>query len=443
MKTRLRHAWVTITTGYWFVPSVMTAAAVVAALVMVTLDRRVIGPGSVAGWVYSGGADGAKTLLSAVAGSVITVAGVVFSITVAALTQASSQFGPRLLRNFTRDTSNQVVLGTFVATFAYCLVVLRTVRGGDEGLFVPHTSVTVAVLLAGASIGVLIYFIHHVSATLQAPTVIAKVAAELARAIEQTPKSDRRTLATAGEASTLPADFDRHAFAVPSTRDGYVQAVDLDRLVSLAKERGVQIRLACRPGDHVIERNPLAHVGPADRSDSACESWVQGAFIVGDHPTEEQDIEYSVRQIVEVAVRALSPGVNDPFTAVNALDVLAAGVCRVARRGLPGPSHFDDAGVLRVVVPVTTFEGFVDAAFDQIRQYGRGSVAVSVRLLEVLASCASQCDVEQRTVLLRHVEMSYHEAAAATLADGDRAALRVRYEAAVQSLGGTSEPNIA
>jgi uncharacterized membrane protein len=204
----------------------------------------------------------------------------------------------------------------------------------------------------------------------------------------------------------LPEDFDRDAVTVRAARDGYVQAVDFDGLMSLARVRGVVLRLARRPGDYVIERDALASVGPATRWDPACGAKVRAAFIVGSRRTDEQDVEYSVRQIVEVAARALSPGINDPFTAIKALDALAAGVCRVARRGPPGPRHFDDNGILRVVAPVMNFEGFVDAAFDQIRQYGRTSVAVSVRLLEVLASCAPQCDESQRKVLLRRAEMT-------------------------------------
>ena len=167
MRTRLRHLWDVLTTGYWFVPTVMTLAAAGGAFLLLYIDRTMIG-GRV-GWLYAGGADGAKTMLSTVAGSVITVAGVVFSITIAALTQASSQFGPRLLRNFMRDTANQAVLGTFVGTFMYCLLVLRTIHGKlQDGVgFVPQASVTFAVLLAAASIAVLIYFIHHIATAIR------------------------------------------------------------------------------------------------------------------------------------------------------------------------------------------------------------------------------------------------------------------------------------
>ena len=170
-----------VTSSFWFVPTTMTVVAAGSAIGMIEVDRTWLGPGVRIGWLYSGGAEGARSLLSTVAGSVITVAGVVFSITISTLTQASSQFGPRLLRNFMRDTSNQIVLGTFVATFLYCLLVLRTIHGkiDDGASFVPQLSVTVAVGLAVASIAVLIYFIHHVSLSLQAPNVIAAARGDL------------------------------------------------------------------------------------------------------------------------------------------------------------------------------------------------------------------------------------------------------------------------
>src|SRR5687767_1515596 len=184
MRTRLHHLWETLTTGYWFVPAVMMLAAALAAFLLLYIDRTVIG--ARVGWLYVGGADGAKTLLSTVAGSVITVAGVVFSITIASLTQAASQFGPRLLRNFMRDRGNQVTLGTFVATFLYCLLVLRAIHGRlEDGVaFVPQASVTGAVVLAVASIAVLVYFIHHVSVSLQAPSVVAAIRADLDATID-------------------------------------------------------------------------------------------------------------------------------------------------------------------------------------------------------------------------------------------------------------------
>jgi uncharacterized membrane protein len=417
------------------------------AAVLLYLDRHVISGPDRAQWLYGGGADGARTMLSTIAGSVITVAGVVFSITIAALTQASSQFGPRLLRNFMRDTANQFVLGIFVATFLYCLLILRTIHGGDRsnsGEFVPQASVTVAVLMAAASIGVLIYFIHHVSVSLQAPSVVATAQADLEKVIARLPEDQSGSGVARGgcEKEELPPDFHASARAFASTSEGYVQAIDYEGLMQAAAEADVIVQLEHRPGDHVILGNTLALVWPADRAGAELREQLNGAFMCGRHSTPEQDVEYAIRQMVEIAVRALSPGINDPFTAVNCIDALSASICRVARVGLPGPLRYDHDGRLRLVTPVTTFDGILDTAFNQIRQYGRESVAVTVRLLEVFEACGQQMSSEQqRRGLLRHAEMVYQQSAGAIPEQRDREDVRQRWEAVALGLGNvTAQP---
>ena len=441
MRTRLRHLWEVVTTSYWFVPTIMSLAAVGLAFLLLRIDRGGIGSHQWLGWLYAGGADGAKTLLSTVAGSVVTVAGVAFSITIATMSQASTQFGPRLLRNFMRDTGNQVVLGTFVATFLYCLLVLRTTHGETERgrEFVPHASVTVAVMMAAASMAVLIYFIHHVSVSLQAPAVVAASAADLRRVIEQLPEDvdgSAVPVASAPRHGALPPTFERDARPVASTHDGYVQAVDYHELVALAEQHDLIVRLEYRAGGHVMKGAVLARVWPAERGGPELSEKVNATFMCGRRNTPEQDVEYAVRQMVEIAVRALSPGVNDPFTAINCIDALGSGLCFVARHGLPGPHHYGRDGKLRLVAPVTTFPGLTDAAFNQIRQYGRASVAVTIRLLEVIAECAQQMRTdEQRRALLQHAEMVYAETQETITGTRDRAAVQARWEAAVRALG--------
>lgn len=176
-SARLANLWESLRTSYWFVPTLMTAGGVALSFASVHLDERVNYKWvRTVGWIWAGGAEGARQVLSTIAGSMITVAGVAFSITIVALTLASNQFGPRLLRNFVRDAGNQIVLGTFIATFVYCLLVLRTVRGEDDTEFVPYVSVTLGVAFALTSLGVLIYFIHHVAISIQAENLIASVA---------------------------------------------------------------------------------------------------------------------------------------------------------------------------------------------------------------------------------------------------------------------------
>ena len=334
MKSRLANLWETLSASLWFVPALMTLVAVGLALGGIALDD-IIRHGS--GWAYGGGPEGAREVLSAIASSMITVAGVAFSVTIVALTLASQQFGPRLLRNFMRDRGNQVVLGTFIATFTYSLMVLRTIRSnGSE--FVPQVSVTLAMVLALTSLAVLIYFIHHAAVTIQAPEVIAMVAEDLTQGIDRLFPEALGRPPTEGEHDLKPeftGEFERVAEAIPCRETGYLQSIENDRLMALASENDLIFLLPCRPGDFIIEGNDLMQVKPSGRIDPELADQLCKCFILGDERTHIQDIEFSIHQLVEIAVRALSPGINDPITAMNCIDRLAAALCRLAQRSMP------------------------------------------------------------------------------------------------------------
>jgi uncharacterized membrane protein len=436
MKTRISHLWDSLSSSFWFVPAAMLLLAVALAFATLQIDHHWAAP-SASDWIYTGGPSGARSLLSTVAGSVITVAGVVFSITIATLTQASSQFGPRLLRNFIRDTGNQVVLGTFVATFIYCLLVLRSVRGLNDDSFVPNLSITVAVLMAVGSIVVLIYFIDHVSRALQGPQVVATVGIELERAVSRPfPAGAGMGPHAATSDDAQPRQMNgQDAGVVLARRSGYLQAINEEGLMEIARRNDLVVHLACRPGDYVIDGSALLRTRPLADDDEPLRESLRALFYLGRQRTAEQDIEYSIRQLVEIAVRALSPGINDPFTAVNCIDWLGTSICAVARHGLPGPCRYDLEGRLRIVVRPTTFAGLADAAFNQIRQFGSESVAVSVRMLEVMAAIASQLrDDEQKKAISRHVEMVYRQCSEKAREPSDLADLKTRFDFAVNSL---------
>lgn len=442
MTVRFRHVWETLRSSYWFVPTVMTVVAGVLAIVTITLDRRI--DKEVAEeipWVFSGGPEGARAVLEVVAGSVMTTAGIVFSVTIAALSLAASQLGPRLLQNFMRDTGNQVVLGTFIGTFVFCLLVLRTIRGEDAGDFSPPISVTVGVALALASLGVLIFFIHHVSISIQAPHVVAEVGGELGRLVDRVFPEDE-ALEPPPAARPLPEGFEVRAAPVASRRTGYVQALDEEGLVELASEGGLLIVVERRPGHFTGTGAILAYVWPPEALDERAEKRIRDRFVVGPKRTSEQDVEFAAEQLVEVAVRALSPSLNDPFTAMACLDWLGAGLCRAARGRPSGPERTDDEGHARLVYrsPIT-FAGLVDRSFDQIRQYGGGTTAVALRMLETIEEVI-RCTGGRRDdvlVLLEHAE-KLHRAAVEGIRDPrDLHALEARYRR-VTDAGGGSEP---
>lgn len=418
----------------------MACLAVALAFSTVELDKAVADDWlQRLGWSYSGGAEGAGLLLGTVAGSMIAIAGTVFSMTLVALSLASSQLGPRLLRNFMRDTANQVALGTFVATFVYCLLVLRTIRRADEGAFVPHLSVSIGVLLAMVSIGVLIYFIHHVSVSIQADEVVARVGRELDDGIDilfpgHLGRSGSDASSAPGEAE-LPAAFAREARPVGALEDGYLQLIDADALMDLACEEDLQLRLERRPGHYLVKGRAMVMVWPGDRVTEGLVDRMNGAFVLGDRRTAVQDIEFSFHQLVEIALRALSPGINDPFTAIACVDRLGSALCRLARREMPSPHRFDDHGRLRLVAPGPSFEGMVDTAFNQIRQSARSNPAVAIRMLDAIAQIAGHVQsAPDAACLQRHAGMIFRGAREAVPEAGDLAAVEARFAATTRAL---------
>ncbi len=433
----MRIAWGSIREGFWFVPSTMAVVAILASLASVQLDKA-IGGGSIAEstWGYSGGPEGARLILSTIAGSMITVAGVSFSITVASLALASSQFGPRLLRNFVRDLGNQVVLGTFIATFVYCLLVLRTVRGPGDTTFVPYISLTIGLLLATASLGVLIYFVHHVSFSIQATTIIATAGDDLDHGISRLfPDGAGGGNDEATSVPHIPDD----ASVVAAPRSGYVQSIDLQRLMRLATKHDLLIYVALHPGGFVTRGDRLAGVsGNVDAARKIGDELAQ-SFLLGDRRTPLQDIEYSVDQLVEVAVRALSPGINDPFTALGCIDRLGAALVRLVQCEFPSPYRYDDAGQLRVVARPIRFGGMLDSAFNQIRQYGRSSAAVTMRLMETLAVIAEHTADEERLGQIRRQAMMIERGSRAGLGEPeDWQDVDARYRSVLEALGRTT-----
>ncbi len=440
MKTRLSYLWEQLRSSYWFIPTAMVVAAVVLSTASVALDRAAAQAWTHARWwLYRGGPAEASTLLSTIAGSMATVVGVTFSITIVTLSLASSQFGPRLLRSFMRDTGTQVVLGTFVATFVYSVVVLQSISAVEGGVFVPRTAVAVGIFLAVASLFVLIYFIHHISTSIQAGNVIAAIGVDLDRAIDFLFSDEDRVLSgepRGGDEGEWPGELDQPGRPVPATQTGYLQAIDRDELMRLATERDLVLRLRYRPGDFIVEESDLVIVWPAEETDEEMMGRVNDCFILGAHRIRIQDVELALNQLVEIAVRALSAGINDPFTAMACIDRLGASLVHLAERQMPKAGQYDDQGRLRLIRDVVTFGGVVDAAFNQIRQNGRANVAVIIRLLEALAIIATRARTEeQRGALRRQAEMVWRGSREALPETMDLEDVEKRYRLVLTALG--------
>lgn len=421
----------------WLVPGVLALAAVGGALALGALETRLVLPAPFDALLFTGDASGARAILAAIAGSMIGVTGVTFSITIVALTLASSQFGPRLLRNFMRDRGNQVVLGSFIGTFAFCLLGLRNVRGADEASSGAYLTVVIGVLLALISLALLIFFIHHIARSIQADTVIAHVAAELSQTLERLYPERVGHGADAADVAASPHEPDAPPRSIMSSRDGYLQAFETERILALARQHDVVIALDRRPGQFVARGVPVARAWPAERVDDAFESALRRLWIIGDQRTPEQDAEFLIEQLVETASRALSPGVNDPFTAIACIDRLGAALVDLSGRRIPSAFRLDDDGRLRIIAARSSFAGMTDAAFNQIRQYAADSMDVLLRLMEtfeVLAR-ATRHDTARRAVIAGHAEKTLRTARLGDHEQEDMRELEGRHARVVAALG--------
>jgi uncharacterized membrane protein len=355
--------------------------------------------------LFGAGAEGARGMLTAIASSMITVAGVIFSITIVALSLASSQYTSRVLRNYMKDRTNQATLGVIVGVFVYCLVVLRTIRGGDEGSFVPSLSVLFGVVLAFVAIGYLIYFIHHIASSIQAAHILESVTAETLAAVDHLFPENLGRGADPVEQVEAPAAATETVWSiVPALRTGYLQRVDSEALLRFAREQGRVVRMERGIGEFAIESTPLVALSGAAAADARATARLNRAFIINRLRTVEQDASFGIRQIVDVALKALSPGINDTTTAVMCVNYLSAILTRLAQRRIASPYRMD-AGELRVIARGPSFASLVREAFDQIRQNAGGNVAVLGQLLQSLRVLAGTTEnSHRRRVLTEQVE---------------------------------------
>jgi uncharacterized membrane protein len=437
-------------TTLWFVPAVEVVVATGLFVVTYALDQAAqSGDVSLPTWVISGGGDAARQVLTALAAAVITVVGLVFSITIVALTLASTQFGPRMLRNFLRDRGTQVTLGTFVATFVYTVLVLGSVgHGRGKVEFVPHLSITFAVALGLVDLGVLIFFIHHIASSIQLPRVIASIARDLSLATDAevatggAPPDDVR--ATGLSVDELMARMAQAGADVPAPRSGYLQFVAYGRLVAIAADSDVVIRLLYRSGHFLVEGLPLATVWPPQAASRVARS-LERAHVTGPHRTLTQDLAFAIDQLVEIAIRALSPAVNDTFTALTCIDWLGDGLCKISSRWKPRSVYRDGAGRVRVIVAEVSYRRLVGRAFDKIRQAGRGMPAVMIGQLDALARISRYAaPPDHRAALLEQAEMILRSAEESVAEGRDLADVRRRYEAVAElaraTAGGGAQP---
>lgn len=397
LRMRIRGLKEKLRSSLWFLPAITSILAFGSAKGLVAVDRR-FSPDASAWYLFAGQPDSGRVLLSTIASSMITFTGLVFSITILVLQLASSQFSPRILRTFLQDRKTQLAMSAFVSTFVFTMALLPEVRSAGEEYdgFVPALSLFMAFALVMLSVAVFIRFIDHMAQSVRAVTIIKRVGTETRRAVLH---MYPRELLDRQEAA-LRAPEDRPAVVLHEGRGGVLSAVDEKRLMELATERELVLALVPMPGDFVAEGAPLFRVWGGDAPEG-----LQDTVLVEDERTLHQDPGFGFRQLVDIAERALSPGINDPSTAVQVLDELHDLLRLLVRRHFPSPERADEGGRLRLVLPRPDWPAYVHLALDEIRQYGSRSVQVLRRLRALLLDCLSVAPEARRPPLERQLEL--------------------------------------
>ena len=411
--------------SFWFVPTIIVLAAAGLSSAMIELDG-VVGDDALAKFprLFGVRADGARELLSAIASSTITVAGVVFSITIVALSLSAAQYSPRVLRNFMSDRGNQIVLGVFVGIYVYCLLVLRTVRGGEES-FTPGISIVGALVLALLGVGFLIYFIHHIALSIQVSHIAARVAEETLDAMRHVYPGDAESQ-DEGRRANLQALTWHPVF---SPANGYVQQVDFDKLKESARAERRVVYMDRRVGDFVVKGQRLMSASGAEVPSEEESGALCAAYSINSYLDLRQNPDFGVQQLVDIALKALSPGINDTGTARNMLNYLLAVLVELAKRCPVAEKHIFEDDQLVLVRRERTYESIVADAIGPIR---RNSMDKPEMLLHILAALRELSKVssgpDQHAAISREIAAIDETLDRETLSEHERQGLEAAIE---------------
>jgi uncharacterized membrane protein len=401
--------WNELKSSFWFIPVLIITISVPAAMGFVYLDGTInLSQDGLKRFFFVSSADSARSILTTISGAMIGVAGTVFSVTLVALTLASSQFGPRLIKNFMYVRLNQVVLGSYVSTYLYCLIVLNSIKDMDGFTFIPSISIFLAIIIAVVNIILLIVFIHQIAMSIQANKVISDIHEFVSSQVktlfpdELGVESDAKNSI---QADTIKSQSETITY-IKSTKSGYLQYIDSESLLDIMMAENSLLELNVKPGDYIVENIEIGKIYHSRKTDENKLANVSSHFIIGKSRTSQQDFEFSIHQMVEIASRALSTGVNDPYTAIACIDNLTAIMSDLAQINFPSKYRFDKENELRVIAVTLSFEGILDAAFNQIRQFSTGSSAVIIRLMEALLTISQFTDTEEnKKAVIKHAKM--------------------------------------
>ncbi len=401
--------WKELGATFWFVPVLIISFSILLAICSVYLDSLITIPRD--GWsrfFLVNSSDSARSILTTISSAMMGVAGTVFSITLVALTLASSQFGPRLIKNFMYVRLNQVVLGLYISTYLYCLLVLNSVTDSNVYTFIPSISILVAIIAAVVNIILLIIFIHQIAISIQADKVVSDISEFIYKQLETLfPEKMGEEIENEENVDAIAAvsGYQKQNF-IKSPKSGYLQYVDSKALIEIITKHDALLELYCRPGEHLVEGAEIGLLFSNGKWGKNEFEKIFNQFLIGKTKTSQQDLEFSIQQMVEIAARALSPGVNDPYTAITCIDNLTSIMCYLAQAKFPSKYRFDEEGNLRIIADTLDFEGILDTAFNQIRQFSEESPAVIIRMMEALTTIHEFTSKEShKKAVIKHAEM--------------------------------------
>lgn len=397
--------------GFWLVPGLVLLAFALGALAAIELDRRAGEDGIE--WAYGGDPEAARQTLGVIAGSLITVAGVTFSITIVTLQLVSSQYSPRALRSFLADRVNQLLAGTYIGIFVFCLLTLRVVREERDEVpaFVPSLAVTIAIVAGLVGFALILLFIHHMAQSIKVAHIVSRISDETMESLERLYPADYGRPDQADEQQVVSSWEQRAPSAIVRAADvGYVQSIALDDIADAAG--AANVRVPIRVGDFVARENPLVILWDAERLDDDAPTAIRRAVSIGVERDHHQDLSFGLRQLADIALRALSPGVNDPTTALECIDYLRAVVARLASRAFPAPVR--SVGAATIAVAQRTFRDHVEEAFLELGRFAGSNVRVTLALLEALeavAAAAREAGAAERAAVVADVATAVAEPA--------------------------------
>lgn len=431
IHARAEYVWEQFKLSIWLIPLTMSIASIILAILTLNLDDR-YGHFIADNFRYLRiDAQGARQVIAVISGAMMTITGVVFSISVVALTLASNQFGPKILRNYLRDTSNKIVLGLFVSTFLYGLVVLASIDT-QHGGFIPLFSILTCIGMTIVAIGALIYFIHNISTAIQADHIIASIAEELNNTISNTlsrMSDDPQQMFDKSPPHSL-TDKKKITLTQPvySPESGYIQAINYQSILQQTIESNVCFILEKRAGDFILENSPIGvlhHFTATENIDTGC---FFNAILFGRQRTPIQDIEFSITQLLQIALRALSPGINDSITAITCINWLGSSLGRMSLCQFPSSYFTDDEGICRIDAKTFSFKGAVNAVFNPLRQNTRNNEVVSIHLLEILVQLMRTTkSKDYRRLLHAQAKYLFNDCQQSFSADPDINAAKTRF----------------